>query len=235
MEVELLLRRHGRGRDLEDWHDGEAKPALGEINLRGSTVRASSSAPRPNVIEIVDAANRTYRLQAERPDEANSWLARGPSGQPLMRRRQELPEAALLSPDEAIALFNRADRSVLALSYRWLTAAHPDPRGSTLAAVRRYLRSDERLASCGLFWDVRTAAAPVRLPARHARVPGAQALVPIALPLTWRAPCASLCAAIRRPSHHRIATFRPAPAAAVCVRVPKGRERRAHGLRDGLL
>ena len=168
-------------------------------------------------------------------DEADSWLARGPSGQPLMRRRQELPEAALLSPDEAIALFNRADRSVLALSYRWLTAAHPDPRGSTLAAVRRYLRSDERLASCGLFWDVRTAAAPVRLPARHARVPGAQALVPIALPLTWRAPCASLCAAIRRPSHHRIATFRPAPAAAVCVGVPKGRERRAHGLRDGLL
>ena len=44
---------------------------------------------------------------------------------------------------------------MLALSYRWLTALHPDPEGSALANVRRYLKTDPRLAGCGIFWDVR--------------------------------------------------------------------------------
>jgi len=70
-----------------------------------------------------------------------------------MRRRQDLPEEAFFSSSDAVALLDRADRSVLALSYRWLTALHPDPFGSTLAVLRRYLSSDEKLAQCGLFWD----------------------------------------------------------------------------------
>ena len=35
----------------------------------------------------------------------------------------------------------------------WLTAAHPDPHGCTLAAVRAYLRTAPRASACGLFWD----------------------------------------------------------------------------------
>ena len=42
---------------------------------------------------------------------------------------------------------------MLALSYRWYTALHPDPLGTTLAAVRRYVRSEPAAMECGLFWD----------------------------------------------------------------------------------
>ena len=37
------------------------------------------------------------------------------------------------------------------LSYGWLTALHPDPHGTTLAAVRRYLASGK--GGVGIFWD----------------------------------------------------------------------------------
>ena len=52
-----------------------------------------------------------------------------------------------------MALLDRGDRSVLALSYRWLTATHPEPKGTTLKALRRYLQAEPTLRSCGLFWE----------------------------------------------------------------------------------
>ena len=58
-----------------------------------------------------------------------------------------------MPPEEAAALLARGDRSVFALSYGWLTAAHPDPKGTTLAAVRRYLRTQPDAAQCALFWE----------------------------------------------------------------------------------
>ena len=43
---------------------------------------------------------------------------------------------------------------MIALSYRWLTGLHPDPTGTTLAAIRRYLDAHRvQTAGCGLFWD----------------------------------------------------------------------------------
>jgi len=42
---------------------------------------------------------------------------------------------------------------VLALSYGWLTAAHPEPDGTTFAAVLKYLRAEPSARACGLFWD----------------------------------------------------------------------------------
>ena len=59
----------------------------------------------------------------------------------VMPRRQELPEEAFCSADEASERLRRGDRSIIALSYGWLTAAHPDPHGQTLAALRQHLRS----------------------------------------------------------------------------------------------
>jgi len=82
-----------------------------------------------------------------------SWLLSTDASGAILCRQQDLPPEAFFSCNEAAELLGRGDRSVLALSYRWLTAVHPDPFGSTLAAVRRYLASDPRLASCGLFWD----------------------------------------------------------------------------------
>ena len=71
---------------------------------------------------------------------------------------------AFFSPREAAELFESGDRSVLALTYGWQTADHPDPQGSTLQMVRNYLERDaaratyaisecRQLRSCGLFWE----------------------------------------------------------------------------------
>ena len=70
-----------------------------------------------------------------------------------MRRRQELPKEAFFSPEAATALFDRGDRSINSLTYRWLTGAHPDPMGTTLAVLRSYFGGGEGRSECGLFWD----------------------------------------------------------------------------------
>ena len=64
-----------------------------------------------------------------------------------------MPPEAFVPCDEAVAMLERGDRSILALSYGWLTALHPDPRGTTLAAVRRFLDADAAASDTGLFWD----------------------------------------------------------------------------------
>ena len=46
-------------------------------------------------------------------------------------------DSPLLSPEEAVALVRRGDRSVGALSYGWLSAGDPDPVGMRMAVVRR--------------------------------------------------------------------------------------------------
>ena len=77
------------------------------------------------------------RLQAESP------LGRGP----------------FLSTAEALALFHRGDRSVLALSYGWLSQGDPDPFGARLAALTAFLRAHAgtcvrtSASELGLFWD----------------------------------------------------------------------------------
>ena len=60
----------------------------------------------------------------------SEWLLEQPEGY-ILPRRQELEElerqgqSPLLSCEEAVALIKRGDRSVGALTYRWLTAKHP--------------------------------------------------------------------------------------------------------------
>ena len=83
---------------------------------------------------------------------SDAFLGRDASGAVVMKRRQDLPPEAFVPCDEAVAMLERGDRSVLALSYGWLTALHPDPHGTTLAAVRRFLSSTEA-NDTGLFWD----------------------------------------------------------------------------------
>ena len=71
-----------------------------------------------------------------------------------MRRRQELPSEAFFSPEEACALLDRGDRSILALSHCWQTAKHCDSRGETLKRVRSYLCSEPSAEGCALFVDM---------------------------------------------------------------------------------
>ena len=59
------------------------------------------------------------------------------SGNPIIKRRQDMPREAYYSPEEAEALFSQGTRSVLVLSYGWLSAAEADPYGARLALLRR--------------------------------------------------------------------------------------------------
>ena len=75
-------------------------------------------------------------------------------------RNQELPPDAFLSTESAVKLLDKRNRSVLALTYGWLTSTHADPNGSTLRAVKevylRALEKDGELTGPGqlaLFWE----------------------------------------------------------------------------------
>ena len=86
------------------------------------------------------------------PGEVTVLQAGGDGICKMARLLADAPQA-FFSPSEAVELLDRGDRSILALTYRWLTAAHPDPFGSALAAVRRFLESTEDVVDCGLFWE----------------------------------------------------------------------------------
>jgi hypothetical protein len=75
------------------------------------------------------------------------------SGLPVLRRKQEMPEEAFLPPEEAARVFDNGKRQVLVLSYGWLLATEPDPRGERLALIRRFLATLPDAAECGFFMD----------------------------------------------------------------------------------
>jgi len=64
---------------------------------------------------------------------------------------------ALLTPDEAIALLKRGDRSIFVLSYGWLSKTHPDSGGHRFHKVVeffQYLHKCKLLPKdAALFWD----------------------------------------------------------------------------------
>jgi hypothetical protein len=71
-----------------------------------------------------------------------------------LHRRQELeakcPEA-FVPPEEAVLLFQAS--KVAVLSYRWLTAACPDPQSFHLKALQAYARSHHGRRHCAIFID----------------------------------------------------------------------------------
>lgn len=83
------------------------------------------------------------------------WLVRYCHQALPLRRHQDLPDEAFLTPDDAA----RAHRQgkVFVLSYGWLTPEHPDPHALVLDRVRRFLESSWARPysplTFGLFWD----------------------------------------------------------------------------------
>ena len=155
-------------------HDG--KPPGMQPNDRKLAVR-SPSVPRGLVQELdadgdleihTEVMNELRKLDAERLLGAlqradirllrTAWLREQPPGF-LLLSRQELEEiekrgtepSPLLSPDESVALIQRANRSAGILSHGWLLAAHCDPGGARAVVVLRALRQLIHLE--GLFWD----------------------------------------------------------------------------------
>lgn len=102
-----------------------------------------------------DGSIRLLRCEWLLSMESDASLGRdAATGNAVMRRQQELPPEAFYSAEDAADLLKRGDRSIFALSYGWLTRAHPDPHGTTLSAVRRYLQSESSaVVRCALFWE----------------------------------------------------------------------------------
>ena len=80
----------------------------------------------PLAAKLRDGSIRLLRCAWLVSDAAQAFIYDKESGLPRMRRRQDLPPDAFFAPQDAAALLSRGDRSVLALSYGWLTAAHPE-------------------------------------------------------------------------------------------------------------
>ena len=77
------------------------------------------------------------------------------TGKPFLPRCQDMPEVAFLSPERAVALFERRRRGVRVGSYCWRMPGMPDPDGRTLEKMRGYLNVKRgRSGDYGLFVDV---------------------------------------------------------------------------------
>ncbi len=130
---------------------------LDSLSLGDVLIDAEKQIDGPIRERLADGSIRLLRCAWLISADSDKHLGRAASGEVIMRRRQELPEEAFVTNEDAVKLFvgneDGADRSILALSYRWLTAAHPDPLGTALIAMRRFLRSEADLSKCALFWD----------------------------------------------------------------------------------
>jgi hypothetical protein len=86
------------------------------------------------------------------------WLLAQPADY-ILRRRQELPDEALIAPEVALQLLGQGRVGVL--SYRWLKAHHPDPDGWHMRAVRDFLRHGFSYAdNMSLMWNGGEASVP---------------------------------------------------------------------------
>ena len=68
-----------------------------------------------------------------------SWLIKHAKAKGILSRRQELPEEAFFSVDELKRMYGDGNRDgvlpIIAISFCWLTASHPDPEGKQLATI----------------------------------------------------------------------------------------------------
>ena len=93
----------------------------------------------------------------------SSYVKRLVESGEALQKRQDLPEAAFWD----VAAFKRLTQSsvcvtsIFALSYRWLTAEHPDPDGFHLSKVVALLevhkafvkKRGTNVDDCAVFWD----------------------------------------------------------------------------------
>ena len=108
----------------------------------------------------------------------SSYLTRLVESGEALQKRQDLPEAAFWD----VAAFQRLTElevpmlSIFALSYRWLTAEHPDPDSFHLSKVVAFLEVHkafmkllgEYVDDCAVFWDVGSLFQPERTPDQKA-------------------------------------------------------------------
>ena len=76
-----------------------------------------------------------------------SWLIRHAKAKGILVRRQELPEEAFISIDELKRMYGNGNRDgvlpIIAISFCWETAAHPDPEGKQLASIAAMMEEEQ--------------------------------------------------------------------------------------------
>ena len=92
-----------------------------------------------------------------------SWLIKHAKAKGILSRRQELPEEAFFSVDELKRMYGNGNRDgvlpIIAISFCWLTASHPDPEGKQLATVAAMMEKEQAkyaqlgFSDMGVFWD----------------------------------------------------------------------------------
>jgi predicted DNA-binding ribbon-helix-helix protein len=87
------------------------------------------------------------------------WLLMQPANFKMPNRqaleeieRSGVSSSPLLSPQEAVALVERGDRSIGTLTYGWLSPGDPDPKSSRIRVLRRALMG-RAIRIEALFWD----------------------------------------------------------------------------------
>ena len=126
-------------------------------NIRGDTGSALPAEIRTALTKLDDplvAALERSDVRLVR----SSWILSEATSRMPFRQQLEALEAErgasaspLLSPEEAVALIRRGDRSVGSLTYGWVSPGEPDPAGERLAVLRRTLREYPNLAA--VFWE----------------------------------------------------------------------------------
>uniref|UniRef100_A0A7S2JI37 RRM domain-containing protein n=2 Tax=Haptolina brevifila TaxID=156173 RepID=A0A7S2JI37_9EUKA len=134
------------------WSLRSTRRGLSEVNIAAVLTVAEERIDEPVRQQLAAGALRLMSCAWLCSAEAEEVLqGLNSTGETIMRC---LPAVAYLQPSQAVQCFDAGTRSVLVLSHPWQTFLHPDPYGSTLSCVRRYLASLDNPAACGLFWDV---------------------------------------------------------------------------------
>ena len=92
-----------------------------------------------------------------------SWLIKHAKAKGILSRRQELPEEAFISVEELKRMYGDGNYDgvlpIIAISFCWLTAAHPDPEGKQLATIAAMMEKEQAkyaqagFSDMGVFWD----------------------------------------------------------------------------------
>lgn len=139
-------------RGKEEAHVGEEKRAEAEkLKQEEEEEREKEELKR---LPPVDRAKRILQSGALRLLSATWLMKQGDSF--IIRRMQDLPPEAFLSPEKAAEMFN-VKWATIVISYGWLSKKHPDPRGFHMKNVQKYLRKHKAyvtwLQEFGVFWD----------------------------------------------------------------------------------
>jgi len=126
---------------------------IGQVDMADVLAVAESRLDMRVRRRLADGSIRLLSCRWLLSDGSDHLLTRDPVTRAVvMRRCQELPPQAFLSPADAELLYMEGSRAVLVLTYPWRTVLHPDPEGVVLAQLRRHL-SATNAHEAGLFWD----------------------------------------------------------------------------------